>query len=148
MRKKTRFGEDAARISVPTECEEFFDKHKVPKDILDELLVKCKAQVTVVADYYVEISCHEDTWRIALNSIEGEVNIKHNNYFQSFFGERYITKGFHHQNIPDRTLEGALKYIMAYDYRKFHNPNEIMLRNIRRIFINEFEKELWCMKDA
>lgn len=68
------------------------------------------------------------------------MELKHNNYVRNFFGERYFAKGYHKQNIPDETLVGALKYIMAYDYNKLHNPEKAVIKNVTKIFAEEFEK--------
>ena len=119
----------------------FFNKHKVSTELLYELFVECGAKASIKGDY-VEIHCNEDTWRILLKSKEGEVELKHNNYVRNFLGERYFVKGYHKQNIQDKTLAGVLKYIMSYDYHKFHNPEKILTQNIAKVFAEEFEKAL------
>ena len=37
-------------------------------------------------------------------------------------------------------LAGVLKYIMSYDYHKFHNPEKTLTQNITKILEEEFEK--------
>ena len=90
----------------------FFNKHKVSTELLYELFVECGAKASIKGDY-VEIHCNEDTWRILLKSKEGEVELKHNNYVRNFLGERYFVKGYHKQNIQDKTLAGVMKYRMS-----------------------------------
>lgn len=119
--------------------KDFFDKHHVPTELLCQLFVECKARSSMKGNY-LEIICHEDTWRISLKSKGNKVELKHNNYVRNFFGERYFAKGYHKQNIPDETLVGALKYIMAYDYNKLHNPEKAVIKNVTKIFAEEFEK--------
>lgn len=68
------------------------------------------------------------------------MDLKHNNYVRDFFRERYLDKGYHKQNISNKTLVGALSYIMSYDYNRFHNPEKTMTKNVAKIFAEEFEK--------
>lgn len=119
--------------------KEFFGKHKISTELLYELFVECEADASIKGDY-VEICCNEDTWRIPLKSRDSEVDLKHNNYVRNFFGERYFGKGYHKQNIPDKTLTGALTYIMTYNYDKLHNPEKTAIKNITKILTEEFEK--------
>lgn len=118
---------------------DFFNKHNVSTELLYKFFVECKAK-TKIKGNYIEIFCHEDTWRIAVNIKDNGVYLEHNNYVRNFFGERYFTQGYHKQNILDQTLVGALMYIMNYDYNQLHNPKQTLAKNIEKIFLEEFEK--------
>lgn len=118
---------------------DFFNKRNVSTELLYRFFVECKAKATIKGNY-IEISCHDDRWRISLNGKGNRVDLEHNNYARNFFGERYFTQGYHKQDILDRTLVGALMYIMNYDYNQFHNPKQTLAKNIKKIFLDEFEK--------
>lgn len=120
-------------------CRAFFNKYDVPTEILHKLFVECKAKV-IMKEHYIEIRCHEDTWRIYPKSKSDDVDLSHNNYVRTFFGGRNFEKGYHKQIITDKSLAGTLKYIMDYDYKKFHNPQKALKQSIKRGFEEEFEK--------
>lgn len=117
----------------------FFDKHNISTEILYKFFMESKAKTRIKGDY-IEIICHEDTWRIPLNIKSNKVCLEHNNYVRNFFGERHIIRGYHKQTISDKTLVGVLMYIMNYNYNQFHNPKQILAQNIKNIFLEEFEK--------
>lgn len=120
-------------------CRAFFNRYDVPTEILNKLFVGCKAKV-IMKEHYMEIRCHEDTWRIYPKSQGDDVDLSHNNYVRTFFGERNFEKGYHKQIITDKSLAGTLKYIMNYNYKKFHNPQKALNQSIKRGFEQEFEK--------
>lgn len=97
----------------------FFDRHKVSLDVLKDLFVNHQAQITI-AGGYIEIHCDKDTWRIPLKLINGQAELLHNNYTRTYAGRRVIDSGYHEQILPKKTVEGALKYILEYDYDLFH----------------------------
>ena len=97
----------------------FFDMHKVSLEVIHELFVKHQAQIAIVGEY-VEINCEKDTWRIPIKLKEGQAELLHNNYTRTFAGRRVIDSGYHEQILPKKTVEGALKYILEYDYDLFH----------------------------
>ena len=98
----------------------FFDKHKVSLEVIQELFVKHQAQIVIVGEY-VEINCEKDTWRIPIKLKEGQAVLLHNNYTRTFAGRRVMDSGYHEQIFPKKTIEGSLKYITEYDYDLFHN---------------------------
>lgn len=122
-------------------CKDFFDKYNVPTELLHELFIEYGAKAIDLGNY-IEINCNEDTWRIYPKPSGKEVELKHNNYVRNFFGERYFREGYHRQTIRDKSLAGALAYIMKYDYKKLHNPEKTLVENITKIFTEEFEREL------
>lgn len=98
----------------------FFDRHKVSLEVIQELFVKHQAQITIMGEY-VEIHCKKDTWRIPIKLKNGQAELLHNNYTRTFAGGRIMDSGYHEQILPKKTIEGALKYIIEYDYDLFHN---------------------------
>lgn len=98
----------------------FFDRHKVSLDVLKDLFVNHRAQVTIVGGC-IEIHCDKDTWRIPIKLVNRQAELLHNNYTRTFTGSRIITDGFHEQLFSGKTVEKALKYIIEYDYDLFHN---------------------------
>lgn len=120
-------------------CRAFFDKYGVPAEILHELFTEYKAKA-IMKENYMEILCHEDTWRIYPNSKSDGVDLCHNNYVKTFFGGKNFEKGYHKQVITDKSLVSTLKYIMNYDYKKFHNPQKALKQNIKKILEEELEK--------
>lgn len=139
--KETILHQDISIMKNCERCNKIFDKYNVPQELLHELLVEYDAKITDEGGY-IQISCNEDTWRIYPKYGEKEVELKHNNYVRNFFGQRYFRKGYHKQKTCDKSLAGALAYIMKYDYKKLHDPNKIFADNIAKIFTEEFEKEL------
>lgn len=97
----------------------FFDRYKISLVVLQELFVKHQAQVSYV-DGCIEIQCNKDTWRIPVKLNNGQAKLWHNNYTRTFTGRRVIDSGYHEQILPKKTVEGALKYILEYDYDLFH----------------------------
>lgn len=120
-------------------CRAIFNRYDVPTEILNKLFVECKAKV-IMKEHYMEIRCHEDTWRIYSKSKSDDVDLSHNNYVRTFFGGRNFESGYHKQIITDKSLVGTLKYIMDYNYKKFHNPQKALNQSIKRGFEKEFEK--------
>lgn len=98
----------------------FFDRHKVSLDVLQDLFVVHQAQISI-AHGCIEIHCDKDTWRIPIKLKNGQAELFHNNYTRTCSGMRVIDSGYHEQFLPKKTVEGALKYIIEYDYDLFHN---------------------------
>lgn len=130
---------DLQKAEAIEKYKNFFVAYRVPTELLQRLFVEYKA-IAMLQRNYVEIRCHEDTWRIFKGAGNEEVELWHNNYVRRFCGERYFVEGYHKQRIPDKTLAGALVYIMDYDYNKHHTPEKIFTRNIKKVFEEEFEK--------
>ncbi len=106
-------------------CEvyyDFFDRHKVAVEVLRNLFINHQVQIAIVAGC-VQIHCDKDTWRIPIKLKNGKAELLHNNYTRSFGGRRAIDSGYHEQFFPKKTVEGALKYIVQYDYDLFHNSH-------------------------
>lgn len=97
----------------------FFDGHKISLAVLQELFVTHRAKVSCVEEY-IEIQCDKDTWRIPRKLINGQAKLLHNNYTRTFTGKRVKDSGYHEQILPKKTVAGALKYILKYDYDLFH----------------------------
>ena len=141
MNQKTVLHQDTADTKNYEKYKKLFAKYNVPTELLHELFIEYDAKATDIGNC-IEISCNEDTWRIYPKPGGKEVELKHNNYVSNFFGERYFRKGYHKQTIHDKSLAGALAYIMKYDYKKLHHPKKTFIDKITKIFAEEFEKEL------
>lgn len=61
-------------------------------------------------------------------------------------GNRYMDKGFHRQKIKAKTVSGALKYVMTYDYEKGHPKDEQFLevfeKTMEDVMTRQLNKEL------
>lgn len=97
----------------------FFDRNRVSLDVLKELFIQNKAKVKL-RDDYIEMHCNQDTWRISRKLENRKAKLFHNNYTKTFFGRRVSDSEFHEQFLQKKTVEGALKYILEYDYDLFH----------------------------
>lgn len=121
--------------------KKLFDRNNVSTELLYKLFVECGARA-VLEKYFIRITCNEDTWKISRKSQDGEFVLCHNNYRKNYFGERFITNGYHTQNINDNTLVGILEYIINYDYNELHNPQKHFIGNIKKLATREFERML------
>jgi hypothetical protein len=65
----------------------------------------------------MQVVYEEDTWLIkGLNSMK--LSLWHNNYVKTSETERYITDGFHNQNVGDKKdLQQILQYIEGYSWQ-------------------------------
>lgn len=122
----------------------FFEKNGVDERLLFDLFVKNHARATVLSDA-IRIQCKEDTWKLDLSSNFGNIILEHNNYIRSMFGNRYMDKGFHRQKIKDKTVSGALKYVMTYDYEKGHSIDkqffEVFIKTMEDVITRQLNKE-------
>lgn len=124
---------------------DFFEKNGVDERILFDLFVRNHARATVLSNA-IRIQCKEDTWKLNLSSYSGNIILEHNNYVRSMFGNRYMDKGFHRQKIKAKTVSGALKYVMTYDYEKGHPKDEQFLeifeKTMEDVITRQLNKEL------
>ncbi|MBQ4068483.1 MAG: hypothetical protein IJC76_04455 [Lachnospiraceae bacterium] len=111
---------DIRNIKNHEDYYNFFDRHKVSIEVLQELFVNKRAQINIV-DGSMEIYCNKDTWRIPIKLKNGQAELLHNNYIRIFNGRRVIESDFHEQKLFKKTVERALKYIIEYDYEIYHN---------------------------
>jgi hypothetical protein len=79
-----------------------------------------KFHATTLDEMQVEYA--EDSWIIkGLNN--NVLHLWHNNYVKTSEMERYITDGFHNQNVDRKKLIQILNYIEGYSWQK-HLANE------------------------
>lgn len=121
--------DNSKNVNNYDKCRTFFSKYNVSKELLYKLFVDYNAKATMKSNY-MEIFCHEDTWRIYPKSEDNKVDLWHNNYARTFSGERHFEKGYHRQILRRNTLVGALRYIMNYDYTKIHHSQKALNQNV------------------
>lgn len=126
---------------ITNRYKDIFDKYHIPMEMRHQLLVEYQAEISIIRNQ-IEIHCREDMWQILLEENSDEVCLMHNNYTRNFFGERYFGDGYHRQLIADKTLTGALQYIMHYDYDRLHNPKKVAIENITEMLTEGLEKAL------
>lgn len=100
-------------------CKEFLDEQKVSNDLICRLLLEYGADIYARKDYFM-VCCNGDSWKIPFCSESEKIELWHNNYVISAEGNRYITKRYHKQENWGSTVTAALKYIMCYDYERYH----------------------------
>lgn len=107
---------------------DFFDQYHVPMKIIHRLLSEYQARITVKKKV-IEVDCKGDRWRILI--IENDqVLLQHNNYVKGFYGGRYYDEGYHTQRKS--SFVGALKYIMKYNYKQIHCPEEVIQNYLKK----------------
>jgi hypothetical protein len=91
----------------------------------------------------MQVEYEEDTWVIkGLNS--KKLSLWHNNYVKTSETERYITDGFHNQNVGGKRLLPILKYIEGYSWQG-HLEHEKDKQIVKDAIV---ETEKLCEKDA
>jgi hypothetical protein len=97
-----------------------------------------KFHATALDEMQVEYG--EDTWII--KGLDTEMlSLWHNNYVKTSATERYITEGFHNQNVDRKKLSVILDYIEKYSWQK-HLEHEIPKQRIveEKVIIKEMEQ--------
>jgi hypothetical protein len=103
-------------------CNRIFQNQKVPNSLVSHYIMDLgmKFHATTLDEMQVEYA--EDTWIIkGLNN--NVLHLWHNNYVKTSDTERYITDGFHNQNVDWKKLIQILNYIEGYSWQK-HLANE------------------------
>jgi hypothetical protein len=103
-------------------CNRIFQKQKVPNSLVSHYIMDLgmKFHATTLDEMQVEYA--EDSWIIkGLNN--NVLHLWHNNYVKTSETERYITDGFHNQNVDRKKLIQILNYVEEYSWQK-HLANE------------------------
>jgi ssDNA-binding Zn-finger/Zn-ribbon topoisomerase 1 len=103
-------------------CNRIFLNRQVPNSMISHCIMDLgmKFHATTLDEMQVEYG--EDTWII--KGLDTDMlSLWHNNYVKTSETERYITEGFHNQNVDRKKLVQILKYIEGYSWQK-HLANE------------------------
>jgi hypothetical protein len=104
-------------------CNHIFLNRQVPNSMISYYTMNLgmKFHATTLDEMQVEFG--EDTWII--KGLDTDMlSLWHNNYVKTSETERYITEGFHNQNVDRKKLSVILDYIEKYSWQK-HLEHEI-----------------------
>lgn len=101
----------------------FFDQNNVKTSQLRRLVMENKFHFYCENPNEMKINGAEDSWKIIVRS-SGKLELWHNNYMRVNAKERYITEGYHDQNLRYAKLGYILNYIMGYSWEKHLEAEE------------------------
>jgi hypothetical protein len=91
-------------------CNRIFHNWKVPIYLIRNYIMDLGMKLHATTLDELQVEYEEDTWII--KGLDTDVpTLWHNNYVRTSDTERYITDGFHNQNLDGKTLTQLLKYI-------------------------------------
>jgi hypothetical protein len=103
-------------------CNRIFQNQKVPNSLVSHYIMDLGMKFHATTLDEMQVEYEEDTWIIkGLNN--NVLHLWHNNYVKTSETERYITDGFHNQNVDRKKLIQILNYIEGYSWQK-HLANE------------------------
>jgi hypothetical protein len=109
-------------------CNRIFLNRQVPNSMIGYYIMDLgmKFHATTLDEMQVEYG--EDTWIVkGLNT--DMLSLWHNNYVKTSETERYITEGFHNQNVDRKKLVQILKYIEGYSWQiHLERENQKLIR--------------------
>ena len=98
-------------------CDRIFKNNGVSLKLIEYYVMTSEMRFHATDLDVLQVVGAEDTWLIkGLN--EGKLELWHNNYVRTSPTERYITNGYHNQNVERVTLGQMLKYIEGYSWQK------------------------------
>lgn len=98
-------------------CERIFRNCRVSADRIMHFVTEAEMKFHATSLDEMEVERKEDRWMIrGLDT--GYLSLWHNNYVKTSETERYITGGFHDQNVRGRSLTEILQYIEGYTWEK------------------------------
>lgn len=96
--------------------QQFFKRGHVGMKEIERLVDEYHAVIHMEHQDMMRIKCGEDWWKLVLEP-DGKVTLLHNNYIMISETERYISSGFHNQNLQaGSTVTGALRCIENYTW--------------------------------
>lgn len=96
--------------------QHFFRRGRVGLKEMDRLVNEYGAAIHMEDEDTMRVKCGEDQWKLTLTG-DGGVTLLHNNYVMVNDTERYISGGYHEQNLPPGcNLTGALRCIEGYTW--------------------------------
>ena len=105
-------------------CDRIFRKYKIDDRKLYHYVIDVGMRFHATDYYQMQVEGVEDNWIIE-GLYTGKTELRHNNYVKTSSTERYITEGFHKQNVEHSKFEQLLNYIETYSWKK-HLDNEEM----------------------
>lgn len=104
-------------------CYRILGRQNVPTKLLYHFVMKAKFKFHATSFDELWIKSPEDEWVVAgLN--DDKLVLWHNNYINTAPNERYVTNGFHKQNVEDLTLVRILNYIEHHTSKPFETATE------------------------
>ena len=114
------------RVYVRQACGDDFKNYEIYNRFLTKGAMSQTALERFVGDYagrmfmeaanLMRVRCGQDTWKIEIQE-KGQIVLYHNNYVMINDEERYITDGFHLQNITAIKLDYLFNYIEKYTWQ-------------------------------
>ena len=96
--------------------QQFFRRGHIDEKELGKLINEYQADIHIEDKDTLRIKCGEDQWMLSLKP-DGQATLMHNNYIMINEKERYISGGFHDQNLlPGSSAVRALHYLEAYKW--------------------------------
>lgn len=98
-------------------CDRIFKNRWVGVDSIMHYVTEAGMKFHATSLDVMEVESGEDRWVIrGLDT--GYLSLWHNNYVKTSEKERYITDGFHDQNVRSKSLTQLLQYIEGYTWEK------------------------------
>jgi len=104
-------------------CNRIFQNQKVSVSKISHYIMEDEMKFHATSLDEMQVDYGEDTWLVKGLGTD-TLSLWHNNYVKTSETERYITEGFHNQNVERGRLSGILDYIEKYSWQK-HLQHEI-----------------------
>ena len=100
-------------------CDRIFKNNYVSLRLIEHFVMTSEMHFHATDLDVLQVVGAKDTWFIkGLKVKEDKLELWHNNYIRTSPTERYITNGYHNQNVERATLGQMLKYIEDYSWQK------------------------------
>lgn len=98
-------------------CDRIFKNHRVSVEKIEYCVMKAGMKFHAAALDEMQIEGADDRWIVkGLNT--DRLSLWHNNYVKTSETERYITQGYHKQNLEGKNLTQILRYVESYSWEK------------------------------
>ena len=98
-------------------CDRIFKNHQVSISKIEHCVMKAGMKFHAAALDEMQIECAHDHW-IVKGLQTDHLSLWHNNYVKISETERYITEGYHRQNLEGKNLTQILRYVEGYSWEK------------------------------
>lgn len=106
-------GQDGKRID---NYQSFLDRAGADYEIIRRFANVYKAELYLENHNILRISCNMDSWQIIIDNSGAFRQLRHNNYFMTDNGTRYITGAYHAQKGEFSNINEAFNYICTYSF--------------------------------
>ena len=96
--------------------ESFLQRCGVSEMELEYFVRECGGKMFMESLQVMRLKCGEDTWKVERKE-DGLLVLYHNNYIRIGEDERFITDGFHEQNVFAKRLNRILRYVEDYTWK-------------------------------